>query len=473
MDLPYKDENARKNDPEDQKPPRYVGLTETEKGQLKVREQDTWIWERRKERYQPLANSVFNGPNLWQNAKKLRKPGKIDSNWRPESFIHMGGDYQAKGDAVTPGVLSGCGVPVDAAPTEDPFALTTDINGRRLGMAKWIADPRNPLTARSFVNRIWQHHFGHGIVRTPNNFGAKGDKPTHPELLDWLSTRFMEGGWKSKPLHRMIVMSEAYKRSTAHEELEKLATVDPDNKLLARFPPRRLTAEEIRDAMLLATGELQRELGGVPTMPEINLEVALQPRMIQFSIAPAYQPSRVPEDRNRRSIYAYRVRGQADPFMEVMNLPNPNESCELRDTAAVSPQAFTLLNSDVMSDRSIALALRVQDDAKTLPAQIDRAFSLVLGRKPTESERKSMQAYVTEMIGFHKTHKPQPTAYPTTVTRSLVEEFSGETFEFTELLPVFEDYLPDAKPATVSAEIRALADMGLLLFNTNEFIYVY
>ncbi len=364
-------------------------------------------------------------------------------------------------------------VPVEGAPTDDPYALTSEIDGRRLGLAKWIADPRNPLTARSYVNRIWQHHFGHGIVRTPNNFGAKGAKPTHPELLDWLTSEFLAGGWKSKPLHRMIMMSDAYKRSTAHPELEQLATVDPDNKLLARFAPRRLTAEELRDAMLLATGELNRELGGVPAMPEINLEVALQPRMIQFSIAPAYQPSRTPEDRNRRSIYAYRVRGQADPFMEVMNLPNPNDSCELRDTAAVSPQAFTLLNSDLMSDRSIALATRVQKDAKALPGQIGRAFRLVLGRKPTNEERRSMREYVTAMIEYHNNHPPQPTTYPTKVVRSLVEEFSGDTFEFDELLPVFEDYVPDAKPATVPAETRAMADMCLLLLNANEFVYVY
>jgi hypothetical protein len=208
-------------------------------------------------------------------------------------------------------------------------------------------------------------------------------------------------------------------------------------------------------------------------MPEINLEVALQPRMIQFSIAPAYQPSRNPEDRNRRSIYAYRVRGQADPFMEVMNLPNPNESCESRDTAAVSPQAFTLLNSDVVSDRSIGLALRVQKEAESLPGQIGRAFRLALGRKPTSQERQAMRQYVTKMVDYHNKHMPEPTTYPTKVTRSLVEEFSGDTFRFEEILPIFEDYVPDAKPATVSAQTRAIADMCRLLFNTNEFVYVY
>ncbi|MGB7323578.1 MAG: DUF1553 domain-containing protein, partial [Rubripirellula sp.] len=471
--LPYKNESDRRSDPDDQKPARYVGLTETEKGQMKVREQDRWIWERRKERYQPMAQSVFNGPDQWQNAKKLRKPDKIKDDWKPESFIHTGGSLAAKGEAVTPGVLSGCGVPVDGAPTDDPFALTTDVNGRRLGLANWIVDPKNPLTARSFVNRLWQYHFGRGIVATPNSFGVKGAKPTHPELLDWLSAQFVAGGWKSKPIHRVIMMSDAYKRSTWHTDLDGLATSDPENALLARFLPRRMTAEELRDNMLVASGELNRKVGGIPVMPEMNMEVALQPRMIQFSIAPAYQPSPTPQQRNRRTIYAYRVRGQADPFMEVLNQPNPNDSCDLRDAAAVSPQSFTMMNSDLMSDRSIAMALRLQDEADSVSKQIDLAFELILGRQPTDEQRSRLVEYVGEMVAYHESNQPNPVVYPTKLVRSLVEEFSGETFEFDELLPVFENYTPDAKPATVSAQTRSLADACLLLFNSNEFVYVY
>ena len=471
--LPYKDLNARKDDPDDQKPERHCGLTEMEQGRLKVREQDEWIWNRRKERFEPMAQSVFNGADLWQNGRKLRPPKQPNKNWRPESFILMGGALTAKGNQVTPGVLSATGLPVEGAPSDDPYALTTEIKGRRLGLAKWIAHPKNPLTARSFVNRIWQYHFGYGIVRTANNFGAKGDAPTHPELLDWLTRQFIDGGWRAKRLHKLIMMSDTYKRGTNHPDLEKLETVDPDNKLLARFLPRRLSAEEFRDAVLVATGELNRELGGLPVMPEINMEVALQPRMIQFSIAPAHQPSRSPDQRNRRTIYAYRVRGQADPFLEVMNQPNPNDSCELRDSAAVSPQAFTLFNSDVMSDRSIAMALRIQKETDEPGAQIGRAFRYTLGRVPTGTERTRMHDYVQAMVRHHEKHEPKATEYPTEITRSLVEEFSGKPFEYTEILPVFEDYVPDAKPWTVDAKTRALADMCLLLFNTNEFAYVY
>ena len=401
------------------------------------------------------------------------KPNKLKANWSPKSFILMGGALTAQGNAVTPGVLSATGLPVEGAPTDDPYALTTDVQGRRLGLANWIAHPDNPLTARSLVNRLWQYHFGHGIVRTANNFGAKGAAPTHPELLDWLTRDFIDGGWKIKRMHKLIMMSDVYRRSTAHPDLEKLETADPDNKLLARFMPRRLSAEEYRDALLLATGELNREVGGLPIMPEINMEVALQPRMIQFSIAPAHQPSRTPEVRNRRTIYAYRVRGQADPFLEVMNQPNPNDSCEFRDSAAVSPQAFTLLNSDVMSDRSIAMALRVQKETDQLAAQVDHAFRSALGRAPSKAERQRMVQYVEEMVVHHEQNEPQSVKYATEIKRSLVEEFSGKPFDYIEILPIFRDYVPDAKPWTVDTKTRALADMCLLLFNANEFAYVY
>ena len=472
-DLPYKNQNARRKDPEDQKPPRHVGLSDMQKGRLKVREQDTWIWERRKERYQPMVQGVFNGPDQTQNGRKLREPSKMNAKWKPSSTIFTGGDHQAAGQTVSPGVLSACGVPVANVSKDDPYVIGNDINGRRLALAKWIADPRNPLSVRSFVNRIWQHHFGRGIVGTANNFGVKGDQPTHPQLLDWLANQFLANGGHSKPLHRLIVMSQAYRRSSTHPEVEELRTIDPNGLLLARYLPRRLSAEEMRDAMLSVTGELNPEMGGVPIMPEINLEVALEPRMIQFSIAPAYQPSATPEERNRRSIYSYRVRGQADPFMEVMNLPNPNESCETRDVAAVSPQAFTLMNSDVMTDRSIAFAQRLLADHSSIQQQVTAALRLAFGREPDEREQESLVAYVNEMIAYHRNQTPQPVVYPTHVVRSLVEEFTGDAFEFEEILPVFEDYVPDAKPATVSPETRGLADLAMLLFNSNEFVYVY
>ncbi len=472
-DLEYVEHGKRQGIDDDKKPPRHVGLDYADQGRLKVREQDVWIWNRRLERYQPMVQSVYNGPDpKFLNSRKMRMPEKANTKTEFVSFILNGGSLEAPGDKVKPGVMSALGVPVDNA-EEDPYVIGDDWDGRRLAVARWIANPENPLTARSIVNRIWQQHFGKPIAGNPNSFGAKGAKPTHPKLLDWMASDFVENGWTIKRLHKQIMMSQAYRQSSSHDDMDSLLTNDPNNDLLAYFPTKRLTAEEVRDAMLKITGELSTTVGGIPVMPEINMEVALQPRMIQFSIAPAYLPSATPKDRNRRSIYAYRVRGQADPFLEVFNQPNPNESCEVRDVAAVSPQAFTLMNSDLMSDRSIAFALRLIGENDSLESQVDQAFEHALGRKPTGEESQRMTKYVQKMRNYHKSNTPQPVSYPTEITRSLVEEFTGQPFDYQEILPVFENYTPDKKPADVEPDTRALADLCLMLFNSNEFLYVY
>lgn len=470
--LEYINADDRKSLDDDVKPPRNIGLDYVDEGKLKVRQQDDWIWNRRKERFEPMVQSVYNGASFkGMNAKKLRiKEDEPDT--KLESFILTGGALTAQGQQVAPGVLSALGIPANED-GEDPYVVTEDLEGRRLAFAQWVANPKNQLTTRSIVNRLWQHHFGKPVAGNPNNFGAKGGKPTHPKILDYLATELVEGGWKLKPIHRKIMLSDAYQKSGSHPQLEKLREIDPDNNLLAIYEPRRLTAEELRDGMLAITGELNTEMGGLPIMPEINMEVALQPRMIQFSLAPAHQPSKTPEERNRRSIYAYRVRGQADPFLELFNQPNPNDSCEVRDSVSVSPQAFTLMNSDVVTDRSIAFALRLEKETSRLKSQVVRAFEIALGRKPFRKEIDRMTDYLEDMRVYHQQFEPKPVEYPTEITRSLVEEFSGKPFEYTEILPAFKDYIPDAKANDVSPETRALADLCLVLFNSHEFVYVY
>ena len=255
--------------------------------------------------------------------------------------------------------------------------------------------------------------------------------------------------------------------------MEQVRTKDPQNRLLAYFVPRRLSAEELRDSVLRVSGELNPELGGLPAMPEINMEVALQPRMIQFSIAPAYQPSPTAAERNRRSIYAYRVRGQADPLMEVFNQPTPNDSCERRDASSVSPQALTLLNSDYMTKRSIAFALRLEREEPDLASRLDRAYRLAFSRSPEPGMTAKFAEYVATMEARHRSNSPRAETYPTQITRSLVEEFTGAPFEYQEWLPVYEDYHPDTRAWEVGPSTRALADFCLLVFNSNEFAYVY
>ena len=469
----YLNEDKRRSLPDEEKPPRHVGLTPAETGRLKVRKQDDWIWTRRLERYQPLAQSVYNGPVPKSlNSRKMRMPAKIPNAPIPKTKILIGGALEAPAAPVYPGVLSALGLPTSDN-KNDPYALPDGKAGRRLGLAQWIAHPKNQLTARSIVNRVWQRHFGKPLAGNPNNFGAKGKKPTHPKLLDWLATDFVENGWKFKRLHKLIMTSETYRMSTQHPEMNRLQNTDPANNLLAYREPRRLSAEELRDSMLVSTGELNREIGGLPVMPEINMEVALQPRMIQFSIAPAYQPSQAPKVRNRRTLYAYRVRGQPDPFLELFNQPNPNDSCEERVSESVSPQAFTLLNSDLMNDRATALAIRINKETQDLHTQVKRAVQLVFGRVPSSQEWDRLEKYVMRMTSYHQSHKPESKVYPTTITRSLVEENTGESFEYEEILPAFKNYKADKKAHEVNHSTRALADLCLVLFNSNEFMYVY
>lgn len=472
--LEFQNHEERNEAPDEEKPPRDVGLDYVEQGRLKVREQDEWIWTRRLERYQPLAQSVYNAPTVslaWNGARKLRINRSEPEAAAPTNHILLGGALTAPGGIVRPGVLSAVGAVVDAD-AEEKYLITDAVDGRRLALARWIAGEDNSLATRAIANRLWQGHFGVGLAGDANNFGAKGGSPSHPGLLDFLATDFVENGWRIKRMHRAIMMSHAYRRDSGAVDSAHVAKVDPDNRLLSHFPRRRLTAEEIRDAVLAVTGELRHGSGGAPIMPEINLEVALQPRMIQFSLAPAYQPSRTPDERNRRTIYAYHVRGQADPFTEVFNQPNPNESCQLRESAAATPQAFTLMNSDLMTDRSIALALRLQEERPSLDGRVERAFRLVLGRLPTNEESRRLAAYVDDMRRYHDGESPEAPAYPVEVTRSLVEELTGRPFEYREILPTFNDYVPDRKPADVSPETRALADLCIVLLNTNEFMYV-
>ncbi len=452
----------KKNLPEDQYPPKLVGFEPEDYGNERVARKglERLKWEL--ERYEPFAFSVYNGrtPQLVSVYQPIRMPqDRMTSGELEQTAILGGGDPFSPTKPVKPGVLSVLG----------SAEFPDGIEGRRTTLANWIANKDNPLTTRAIVNRLWLWHFGQAIAGNPNNFGSTGKRPTHPELLDWLAATLVEKNWSIKEMHRVIMMSEAYRRSSAIQN-SKLSREEAE-KSYAVFKPRRLMAEELRDTMLSVTGELNPTLGGIPNRPEINIEVAMQPRQVMGTFASAWVPNAKPEQRHRRSLYALKIRGVRDPFMEVFNEPAPDFSCEARVVSTVTPQVFSLFNGQASYDRALALANRV---LKEKPANvITRVFQLTYGRSPTTEEKAICKAHWQQMEQKQAnvviaSHKP-----PLSVKRDAVEENTGEKFSFQEKLPGYAEFVPDLQPADCDARTRALADVCLVLMNSNEFSYLY
>ncbi|MBM3869088.1 MAG: DUF1553 domain-containing protein, partial [Verrucomicrobia bacterium] len=303
----------------------------------------------------------------------------------------------------------------------------------------------------------------------PNNFGSTGEKPTHPELLDWLAAEFPASGRSFKALHRLIMSSAAYRRASVHPDSRSLANLDPKGRSYAVFTPRRLTAEEMRDAMLAATGELNPAVGGIPCRPEINPEAGLQPRQVMGTFASAWTPNPLPAERHRRSLYVLRLRGLPDPRMEIFNQPGADFSCERREESVVAPQAFALFNGADVHARALALAAKAAPGAADDEA-VRRCFQGVLGRPPTAGELTDAKAHwrkVRALLGPAKA----PARPPTSVRRDAVEENTGTPFAFDEPLPANAGFVPDLAPTDVDDRTRALADLCLVLFNSNEFAH--
>ena len=241
----------------------------------------------------------------------------------------------------------------------------TEGSGRR-ELAAWVASPENPLTARVIVNRVWHWHFGEGLVRTPNNFGLLSEPPSHPELLDWLATRFVEDGWSLKKLHRRILLSATYRQSSraSREAFDK----DPENRLVGRFSPRRLEAEAIRDAILSVNGQLDPAPGG--------------PAGDDFTI-------------RRRSLYVQTARWQRDSYANLFDAANPDSSTEKRVDSTVAPQALLLLNHPWMQEQAKHLAERlIREAPRDDSARIEFAYRLLFSRGPSQAERAITQQIV-------------------------------------------------------------------------------
>ncbi|TLD68203.1 DUF1549 domain-containing protein [Phragmitibacter flavus] len=453
---------------EDSFPPKLVGFTPEQFGMERAARKglERLRWEM--DRYEPYALAVYNGrtPEMKSVYAPLRPPANpLQSGELEQTSILTGGDPFSPDQSVKPGVLS----VVD--PTKK-HRIPDSIAGRRKAFAAWIADDQNPLTSRAIVNRIWLWHFDQPIAGNPNNFGGTGKKPTHPELLDWLAATFVEQGGSFKKLHRLIMTSAAYQRSSQSPK-STLAREDLE-KHYATFKPRRLSAEELRDTMLATSGELNPPLGGIPNRPEINLEAAMQPRQVMGTFASAWVPNPQPAQRHRRSLYALKLRGLSDPMLEVFNLPGPDFSCERRETSTVTPQVFALFNSQNSHARALALAHRVLiKEGHDHETAIQRCFTLIYQRPSKSSELTACLAHWRAMQTIQSTATFTPMKPPLEVRHSAVEENTGEKFTLIEKLHANADFIPDLQPSDCDARTRALADVCLVLLNTNEFAYVY
>jgi hypothetical protein len=417
-------------------------LTPEEFERLKIFNKRQELYKRSILRYDAIAYSVHDGAPA-------------------DTFILPVGNLKAPGEKVTPGTLHALYVYDKPAYAEVPPAP----EGRRLALANWIANRENPLTARVMVNRIWAWHFGRGIAANPNNLGKMGEKPTHPELLDWLAEYFMAHNWSVKEMHRVMMLSDAYQREAGQIEQ------DPDNRWLSHFSPRRLESEELRDTILETAGELSTDTGGPGTFPEINEDVARQPQQIMGTLMPAYMPSPAKRERNRRTIYTFQKRNLIDPFLDVFNGASLNESTEKRTATTVPTQVFALFNSGFVHDMALAFAARMEKAGSDLDARIAAGFQDAYNRQPRPAEKKELAAYVRQMMDLHRREAPVHKERRV-VVRSITSELTGNEVRVEEDVdPV--TYEENLQPGDVSPEVRALADLALALFNSNEFVYVY
>jgi hypothetical protein len=297
----------------------------------------------------------------------------------PPHHVLKRGQHGNPGAEVQPGVLEALSTPKNRFRIEPPTAANIST-GRRTAFAKWVTSPENPLFARVMVNRIWQHHFGTGIIATADNLGASGAKPSHPELLDYLAAEFVRSGWSVKALHRLILNSAVYRQRG--EPREKLNVVDPDNRLLARFPLRRLDAEAVRDAMLHVAGELDGRAGG-PYVPS--------KRAAEGTVEIAENS----DGAHKRSIYLQQRRTQVVTFLQLFDAPSIVTTCGKRSPSTVPLQSLVLLNSAFAQARSKAFARRLRREAGDECARrFDLAFRLACGRPPLHEERTLCETFL-------------------------------------------------------------------------------
>ena len=365
-------------------------------------------------------------------------PGKV-----PPTRLFARGDFNQPRQEVAPGelaVLNSSGFAIGA----DPAGPTS---GRRLAYARHLTNGQHPLVARVLVNRFWMHLFGRGLVATPGDFGALGERPSHPELLDWLADEFMRGGWKLKPLVRTIVTSTAYRQSS--ERRESLDAIDPDNRLLGRMSVRRLEAEGIRDWLLASSGQLSSKMYGppVPVMPDEVGQFVVGIDTRDSAGRPSGKVVPLGEEEFRRSIYVQVRRSRPLGMLEPFDAPLMKPNCELRTSSTVAPQSLLMMNSQFVVEQSERMAARVEEEVGADPtAQFQRAWLLAYSRKPSDADTLAGVAFLTEQT-------------------ALASQAAAAT-------PLDAKQPPDPKtPPTPPARV-ALAQLCQALLISNAFLYV-
>jgi hypothetical protein len=328
----------------------------------------------------PPQQLVYAGTHVFKPDMSFR-PAKTP---RPVYVLHRG-DINQPGQQAKPGTLS-------CVPGLEAHFRLPDSNqegSRRAALARWITDPKNVLTWRSIVNRVWHYHFGRGLVETPNDFGHMGGRPTHPELLDWLATTFLESGGSLKQLHKLIVTSAAYRQSSRNQA--RFAEIDGDNHYLWRMNRTRLDAESLRDAVLMASGKLDLTMGG-PSVKQF-----IEKQGVHVTPVVDYQSFDVDSPGNyRRSVYRFIFRTLPDPFMEVLDCADSSQLTPARNLSVSALQALAMLNNRFMVRQSEHLADRAARCASDLAGQIRVVYQLTLQRLPTERETQALKEYAAK-----------------------------------------------------------------------------
>ena len=318
---------------------------------------------------------------VYAAARNFEQYGKFTPAWTPRP-VHLLG----RGSVEAPGKLMGSGAISAVEGLSARFEVDDPNNegARRAALAKWIINPRNSLTWRSIVNRVWHHHFGKGIVDSPNDFGRMGSQPTHPELLDWLAVEFRDGGGSFKDLHRLVLTSAVYRQSS--NENPEYAKVDRGNQYLWRMNRQRLDAESVRDSVLYITGKLDLTMGG-PSVEHF---------FFKDDHSPIYDYTRFDLDSPasyRRSVYRFLVRSVPDPFMESLDCPDPSLLTPKRNSTLTAIQALALLNDPLIVKQAEHFAAKLAESSSDLSQQVKQAYRLALGREPHAGESRTLAAY--------------------------------------------------------------------------------